>query len=127
MNELDGRYSTAEEAIIDSFFLLVREKDYDKITVADVVKKSGIVRSTFYNHYENVDELISAVEEYFGRSTVKDVIFYCNEELLQLNISGSQVIIFMVFSCLFQDSCPLNIRNFFYPGCIDRFRHFYQA
>ena len=69
MNELDGRYSTAEEAIIDSFFLLVREKDYDKITVADVVKKSGIVRSTFYNHYENVDELISAVED----KTIDDI------------------------------------------------------
>ncbi len=69
MNELDGRYSTAEEAIMDSFFLLINEKDYDKITVSDVVKKSGIVRSTFYNHYENVMELVNAAED----KTIDDI------------------------------------------------------
>lgn len=69
MNELDGRYSTAEEAIMDSFFLLINEKDYDKITVSDVVKKSGIVRSTFYNHYENVIELVNAAED----KTIDDI------------------------------------------------------
>jgi len=69
MNELDGRYSTAEEAIMDSFFLLINEKNYDKITVSDVVKKSGIVRSTFYNHYENVMELVDAAED----KTIDDI------------------------------------------------------
>ena len=69
MNELDGRYSTAEEAIMDSFFLLINEKNYDKITVSDVVKKSGIVRSTFYNHYENVMELVDAAEN----KTIDDI------------------------------------------------------
>ncbi|SEQ48552.1 MULTISPECIES: TetR/AcrR family transcriptional regulator [Butyrivibrio] len=69
MNEQDVRYSTAEEAIIDSFFLLLKEKDYDKISVSDVVKKSGIVRSTFYNHYENVTKLISAAED----KTIDDI------------------------------------------------------
>lgn len=69
MNELDERYSTAEEAIIDSFFLLSKEKEFEKITVADVVKKSGVVRSTFYNHYENVPALISAAED----KTINDI------------------------------------------------------
>ncbi len=69
MNESDERYSTAEEAIIDSFFLLINEKDYDKITVSDIVKKSGIVRSTFYNHYESVIDLINAVED----KTIDDI------------------------------------------------------
>lgn len=69
MNELDERYSTAEEAIIDAFFLLSRDKDFEKITVADVVKKSGIVRSTFYNHYENVPSLIAAAED----KTISDI------------------------------------------------------
>ncbi len=63
MNEFDERYSTAEEAIVNSFFLLLRDKDIDKITVSDVVKKAGIVRSTFYNHYENVPALVNAAEE----------------------------------------------------------------
>ena len=41
MNESDERYSTAEDAIIDAFFLLVREKELDKISVTDVIKKAG--------------------------------------------------------------------------------------
>ncbi|MCR4903278.1 MAG: TetR/AcrR family transcriptional regulator [Butyrivibrio sp.] len=69
MNEQDERYSTAEEAITDAFLLLIKDKDYDKITVSDIVKKSGIVRSTFYNHYESVLDLINAVED----KTIDDI------------------------------------------------------
>lgn len=69
MKELDERYSTAEDAILGAFFLLSKEKQFEKITVADVVKKSGIVRSTFYNHYENVPALISAAED----KTIEDI------------------------------------------------------
>ncbi|SDB30709.1 transcriptional regulator, TetR family [Pseudobutyrivibrio sp. YE44] len=69
MNELDERYSISEDAIIESFFLLSREKQFEKISVADVVKKSGVVRSTFYNHYENIPALISAAED----KTINDI------------------------------------------------------
>ncbi len=69
MNESDERYSTAEDAIMESFFLLMEEKDYEKITVSDIVKKSGIVRSTFYNHYENVMDLVAAAED----NTITDI------------------------------------------------------
>ena len=69
MNESDERYSTAEEAIFDAFFLLLQKKDLDKITVADVTKKAGIVRSTFYNHYENIPALMEAAED----KTIQDI------------------------------------------------------
>ena len=39
MNELDERYSVADEAIFDAFVILVKEKGIDKVTVADVTKK----------------------------------------------------------------------------------------
>lgn len=69
MNELDERYSVAEEAIFDAFFLLVKEKGIDKVNVADVTKKAGVVRSTFYNHYENIPALIIAAEA----KTINDI------------------------------------------------------
>ncbi len=54
-NEIqDERYFVAEEAIYDAFLLTLKEKDLEKITVTDIVKKAGIVRTTFYNHYENI-------------------------------------------------------------------------
>jgi AcrR family transcriptional regulator len=69
MNESDERYSTAEDAIYDAFFVLLKEKELEKITVSDVVKKAGIVRSTFYNHYENVPALMEAAED----RTINDI------------------------------------------------------
>lgn len=65
----DERYYVANEAIYDAFFLLLREKELDKITVSDVVKKAGIVRSTFYNHYENIPALVTAIED----KTIDDI------------------------------------------------------
>ena len=69
MNESDERYSTAEDAIFDAFFALLKEKELEKITVADVSKKAGVVRSTFYNHYENVPALVEAAED----RTIQDI------------------------------------------------------
>ena len=69
MNESDERYSIAEEAIYDAFFLLLKEKELEKITVSDVIKKAGIVRSTFYNHYENIPALLLAAED----KTIHDI------------------------------------------------------
>ena len=69
MNQLDERYSTVEEAIFDAFFLLLKEKELEKINVSDVIKKAGIVRSTFYNHYENIPALLTAAED----KTIHDI------------------------------------------------------
>ncbi|MDO4305834.1 MAG: TetR/AcrR family transcriptional regulator [Eubacteriales bacterium] len=65
----DERYHIADEAIYDAFFLLLKEKELDKITVSDVIKKAGVVRSTFYNHYENIPALITAIED----KTIHDI------------------------------------------------------
>lgn len=65
----DERYSVADEAIYDAFFELLKTKGIEKITVSDVIKKAGVVRSTFYNHYENIPALISAIED----KTIEDI------------------------------------------------------
>ena len=49
MNESDERYSTAEEAIFDAFFLLIKDKDLEKITVSDVIKKAGEYSGSSYS------------------------------------------------------------------------------
>lgn len=70
MNEIqDERYYIAEEAIYDAFLLVLKEKDLEKITVSDIIKKAGIVRSTFYNHYENIPALVTAIED----KTIQDI------------------------------------------------------
>lgn len=69
-NEIqDERYHVADEAIYDAFFLILKEKEIDKITVSDIIKRAGIVRTTFYNHYENIPALVTAVED----KTIHDI------------------------------------------------------
>lgn len=65
----DERYHVADEAIYDAFFLLLKEKELNKITVSDIIKKAGVVRSTFYRHYENVPALVTAIED----KTIHDI------------------------------------------------------
>ena len=65
----DERYSVANEAILGAFFKLLKEKKPDRITVSDIIKTAGSARSTFYNHYQDIPSLISAVED----KTIQDV------------------------------------------------------
>ena len=65
----DERYHIADEAICEAFLLVLKEKELDRISVSDIIKKAGIVRSTFYNHYENVPALVTAMED----KTIRDI------------------------------------------------------
>ncbi len=74
-NEIqDERYHIADEAIQDAFFLILKEKRLDKITVSDIIKRAGIVRSTFYNHYDNIPALLDAIED----KTINDIFSLMN-------------------------------------------------
>lgn len=75
MNEIqDERYYVADEAIHDAFFLVLKEKELNKITVSDIIKRAGIVRSTFYNHYENIPALVTSIED----KTIDDIFSLMN-------------------------------------------------
>lgn len=74
-NEIqDERYHITEEAIQDAFILILKEKELDKISVSDIIKKAGIVRSTFYNHYENIPALVTSIED----KTIEDIFSLMN-------------------------------------------------
>src|SRR6266498_1995968 len=36
---------------------LIREKDYNAITVSDIIQRANVGRSTFYAHYHDKDDL----------------------------------------------------------------------
>ena len=60
MNETsrDIRYRQTEEDLRDAFELLCLKKDPQKITVAEMAERTGVTRSTFYNHYTDMPTLI---------------------------------------------------------------------
>ena len=52
----------SKELIKNAFLQLMYEKEIDKITVTDIVKRAKINRSTFYAHYPDVRAIIEALE-----------------------------------------------------------------
>ncbi len=62
VNTSDQRYSDVEDAIIGAFERMTRVKAPEKITVTDIIRTAGIVRSTFYNHYQDIPALLYSYE-----------------------------------------------------------------
>lgn len=58
--------------ITEAVFLLMKEKQYDKINVTDIAKKAGIGRVTFYRHFTSKDDVIV---KYFQKETASLISF----------------------------------------------------
>ena len=56
------RYKSNEPSalskIYDATISLIKEKNYNKISSSDVIKKSGVSRSTYYIYFKNVDQIL---------------------------------------------------------------------
>lgn len=57
----DLRVIKTKELIKDSFFELIGEKGYSKVTVTDITKKANINRNTFYLHYVDKEDLVDQI------------------------------------------------------------------
>ncbi len=69
-NVTDERYQIVDDAIRDAVFLIAKTKDPMTVSVSEICKKAGIVRSTFYNHYQDMPSLIQAVQQ----QSVEDIL-----------------------------------------------------
>ena len=48
----------------EALILLLDKKEYTFITVKEIWEKAGVNRSTFYLHYETIDDLLSETIKY---------------------------------------------------------------
>lgn len=48
----------------DALIALLEQKPLEYITVRDICAKAGVSRSTFYLHYETIDDLLSECVEH---------------------------------------------------------------
>ena len=63
----DPRIVRSTRALGRALIELIQERDYDEITVQQILDRAGVGRSTFYAHYRNKnDALLSSYEELFG-------------------------------------------------------------
>lgn len=48
-------------AIAESFFSLLKEKEYAKITASEICKKAGVSRQTFYSLFSSKENIVSFI------------------------------------------------------------------
>ena len=58
MNMQESKYQYTASLMDESLLLLLEQKDFDAITVKEICRKAGVNRSTFYLHYESLNDLL---------------------------------------------------------------------
>lgn len=60
----DRRIGKTQRALHEALVALIRERDYDEISVQAILDRANVGRSTFYTHYRDKDELlVSGIHE----------------------------------------------------------------
>lgn len=58
MNKSQSKYYNTALLMNQALIELLNKKDYEFITIKEICKKAGVNRSTFYLHYDNVNDLL---------------------------------------------------------------------
>lgn len=66
MNKNESKYFNTATKMDQAFLELLEKKDFSYITVKEICAKAGVNRSTFYLHYETVEDLLSESVEYMN-------------------------------------------------------------
>lgn len=59
-NKEDLRVRKTKKALFDAFMKLLNEKPFDEITVNELCERAGIRRATFYKHYSDKFDFLTA-------------------------------------------------------------------
>lgn len=58
MNKNESKYYNTALLMNQALIELLNKKDYEYITIKEICKKAGVNRSTFYLHYDNIQDLL---------------------------------------------------------------------
>lgn len=68
MNKSQSKYFNTAHLMDEALLYLLEKKDFEYITVKEICKKAGVNRSTFYLHYENLNDLLVEANEYLNKA-----------------------------------------------------------
>lgn len=96
---IDRRIERTRQALLGAFVQLMFEgRRYDRITIADLIERAGVGRSTFYEHYRNKEEILAeairypfallaaAVDASANVSMLRDVLVHFHENRVHAKV-----------------------------------------
>lgn len=74
----DLRVVKTKKAIRQAFKEMICEMDYDKISIKELTARAEINRKTFYLHYQDLDELLTELQDEIVDTFIKKEVSYAN-------------------------------------------------
>lgn len=88
MNKNESKYFKSAEKMHAALLTILNNKDFELISVKEICETAGVNRSTFYLHYDNINDLLqetveAVYKDFFGHfdDKVIDIRAKDNEEL----------------------------------------------
>ncbi len=69
-NRSQSKYFNTALLMDEVLILLLEKKDFEFITIKEICAKAGVNRSTFYFHYENINDLIKECDNYLNEKFI---------------------------------------------------------
>ena len=87
---MDRRSRRSRRAIFEAFESLMAERHYSQVTVAQIIERADIGRSTFYAHFETKDALLKSMCTEMFDHIFEGVNDYCttHQELQTTDLAG---------------------------------------
>ena len=95
LNKSESKYYNTACLMDEALILLLEKKEYSFITVKEICEKAGVNRSTFYLHYETMDDLLSECIEYIGNKINKK---FTNKVINKQVIKSSQLEVLLLIT-----------------------------
>lgn len=67
MNKSESKYFNTALLMDEALLLILEKKDFEFITIKEICDKAGVNRSTFYLHYESMDDLLKEAMELINK------------------------------------------------------------
>lgn len=100
---LDERILKTKKKLIVAVSYLLKKKDFSMISVINIVEKANISRTTFYNHFQNKEELLTELIEK-SISNLVDKFQKTYQNYKWFNISDIKPASVYIFDYVYQNS-----------------------
>ena len=70
MNKNESKYFNTAILFDEALIYLLEKKDIEYITVKEICNKAGVNRSTFYLHYESINDLLDETMNYINKKFI---------------------------------------------------------
>ena len=70
MTKSESKYFATAAKMDEAFLALLEKKDFAYITVKEICAAAGVNRSTFYRHYETINDLLEESAGYINQQFV---------------------------------------------------------